>query len=59
MIDEPFSSGAYGLLAALSLLLQRDDLLPSIEQGKAMVRDCIALGGVEGYDGLLLYYDHE
>ena len=42
--------GGYGLVAALSLREKRN-LLPSIEQGKQLVRDCVAAGAVEGMSG--------
>ena len=42
--------GGYGLIAALSLK-NGANLLPSIEEGKQMVRDIVAIGAVEGMSG--------
>ena len=42
--------GGYGLVTALSLR-ERRNLLPTVEQGKQMVRDCVAVGAVEGMSG--------
>lgn len=42
--------GGYGLVAALSLREGRM-LLPSVEEGKQLVRDCVAAGAVEGMSG--------
>lgn len=42
--------GGYGLVAALSLR-ERRNLLPSVEEGKQLVRDCVAAGAVEGMSG--------
>ncbi len=40
--------GAYGLVAAISLLVGRRDLLPGDEQTRAQVEAMVALGGVDG-----------
>ena len=42
--------GGYGLVAALSLM-NSVKLLPSVEEGKQMVRDVVAAGAVEGMSG--------
>ncbi len=42
--------GAYGLIAALSRLLQRD-LLPSVDWEKELIRDLVSLGAVDGATG--------
>ena len=42
--------GGYGLVTALSLR-ERRNLLPTVEQGKQLVRDCVAVGAVEGMSG--------
>lgn len=42
--------GGYGLVAALSLM-KGENLLPSVDEGKQMVRDIVAVGAVEGMSG--------
>ena len=42
--------GGYGLIAALSLRENRN-LMPTVEEGKQLVRDCVEAGAVEGMSG--------
>ena len=42
--------GGYGLIAALSLKTG-ENLLPTVEEAKQMVRDIVAIGAVEGMSG--------
>ncbi len=47
--------GGYGLVAALSRLAGRD-LLPSVEEEAEWVRQCVALGAVDGFTGEVKEY---